>query len=101
MQAKVEEVCLYEAAVPAEIPVPALEEIRKGNMDIITFTSSSTVSNFTEIAGKEHINHIDSNTKIACIGPVTAGTARKCGFSVDFEAETYTVDGLIEALTKN
>ena len=38
---------------------------------------------------------------VACIGPVTAATARDLGVRVDLEAEVHTVDGLVDALTSH
>jgi uroporphyrinogen III methyltransferase/synthase len=34
----------------------------------------------------------------ACIGPVTADTARRLGFDVRIEAQAYTIPGLVEAI---
>jgi len=65
-------------------------------VDIITFTSSSTVTNFLEIMGRDF--QLPSYVKIACIGPVTAETARKAGLPVHIEQKTYTMEGLVEAL---
>ena len=60
----------------------------------ITFTSSSTVQNFVDIAGAGALRA----TKIASIGPVTTATARRCGLDVAAEARQYTIDGLVDAL---
>lgn len=72
----------------------ALAELRQG-VDAILFTSSSTVRNFIDLAG-----HIKTNGRIviACIGPITAQTAREMGFTVDVVASEYTTDGLVRAL---
>ena len=61
--------------------------------DVITFTSSSTVERFLDAVGAE-----DLPPTIACIGPVTAGTARKRGLTVDIEASVHTIDGLVSGL---
>jgi uroporphyrinogen-III synthase len=39
-----------------------------------------------------------SGCRVACIGPITARTARECGLTVDVEAETHTMPGLVTAL---
>ena len=65
-------------------------------IDIITFTSSSTVTNFLEIMGKDFT--LPSRVQIACIGPVTEATARKAGFCVDIQQEKYTIDELVQSL---
>ena len=61
--------------------------------DIITFTSSSTVERFLEIAGRGRVPPV-----VACIGPVTAATARQNGLTVDVEARVHSIDGLVDAL---
>jgi uroporphyrinogen III methyltransferase/synthase len=61
--------------------------------DAITFTSSSTVSRYLEVAGASTVPRF-----VACIGPITAATAREAGLHVDVEAEVYSVDGLVDAL---
>ena len=64
-----------------------------GGADVITFTSSSTVDRFVEAVGAGAVPPV-----VACIGPVTADTARGHGLTVDIEAEVHTVPGLVEAL---
>ncbi|HEX9546632.1 MAG TPA: uroporphyrinogen-III synthase, partial [Acidimicrobiales bacterium] len=61
--------------------------------DAITFTSSSTVTNYLEVAGGGSVPPV-----VACIGPVTAGTARAAGLTVDAVANEHTLDGLIAVL---
>lgn len=61
--------------------------------DAITFTSSSTVERFLEVAGRAAVPPF-----VACIGPVTAATARANAISVDAVASVHSIDGLIEAL---
>jgi uroporphyrinogen III methyltransferase/synthase len=61
--------------------------------EIVTFTSSSTVTNFLAAAGRDAVPRT-----VAAIGPVTAATARDAGLTVDVEAAVHTIDGLVEAL---
>ncbi|MGV8058120.1 MAG: uroporphyrinogen-III C-methyltransferase [Smithellaceae bacterium] len=76
------------------------EELTKlidaGEVDVITFTSSSTVTNFVEIMGADFV--LPAHIRIACIGPVTAATAKKEGFKVDIAEEEYTMEGLVQSL---
>lgn len=67
-----------------------------GEVDVITFTSSSTVTNFIDIMGADYT--LPANVKIACIGPVTAATAAKAGMNIDITQEDYTMDGLVQSL---
>jgi uroporphyrinogen III methyltransferase/synthase len=72
------------------------ELINSNQIDVITFTSSSTVTNFREIMGKDY--SLPPQIKIACIGPVTEAVALKAGWKVDIRQEEYTMEGLVQAL---
>jgi uroporphyrinogen III methyltransferase/synthase len=80
---------------------PTSEDVRQmlaeNQIDVATFTSSSTVRNLVALLGDvEPLRGVP----IACIGPITADTARKVGLRVDMVAEEYTIDGLIEVLIR-
>jgi uroporphyrinogen III methyltransferase/synthase len=77
--------------VPAAPEPAALDRVTAA--DVITFTSSSTVTNFLAIAGAARVP-----STVACIGPITAGTARDAGLTVDIEAEVHSIEGLISAI---
>ncbi len=64
--------------------------------DIVTFTSSSTVTRFLEVAGPDRVPPL-----VACIGPVTSATAQDAGLTVDVEATDHTVPGLVAALVEH
>lgn len=69
---------------------------------LITFTSSSTVTNFLKVFDdQERRSQLLKGVKIACIGPITAATAEEEGLKPDFVAEDYTIDGLVEVIKKN
>ncbi len=72
-------------------PTPA-ELAAVADADVVTFTSSSTVRNF--LAVSDAVPPV-----VACIGPITAATAREHGLDVDIEADVHTIDGLLDALT--
>jgi uroporphyrinogen III methyltransferase / synthase len=76
--------------VPVEPDGDQLERV--GAADAVTFTSSSTVERFLDVAA-DRVPPI-----VACIGPVTAATARGRGLTVDVEAEVHSIDGLVDAL---
>ncbi|PWH18230.1 MAG: uroporphyrinogen-III synthase [Ardenticatenia bacterium] len=90
--AVVDEVAAYRT-LPTTPPPHAFEQLRQG-VDVVIFTSSSTVRHFVTLT--RGIDYGDP--AIACIGPVTAETARQSGLHVDIVAEEYTVDGLFRAL---
>jgi uroporphyrinogen III methyltransferase/synthase len=95
MGAAVDEIPIYRAAVPSEASPEVLAELRAGRIDVVTFTSSSTVRNLLAILGDATALE---RPLIACIGPITAQTARELGLRVDVVAEEYTVEGLVAAL---
>jgi len=66
-----------------------------GAIDIVTFTSPSTVDNFIDMVGKANI---PEDTLIACIGPVTKEAAEAAGFTVQIMAQSYTVEGMMDAM---
>jgi uroporphyrinogen-III synthase len=85
-------------------------QLKAQELDIITYTSSSTVRNFmhwlTEFDESFteqflHYVRVSSRPKIACIGPITSQTARECGLKVHIEAQEYTIAGLIKAIVRN
>ena len=85
------------AAVEAYRTVPAVPSAEllaaAGKADAITFTSSSTVTNFVAAAGTAATPPL-----VACIGPVTAATARDAGLHVGVVASEHTVEGLVSAV---
>lgn len=76
-----------------------IEELRIG-VDIVTFTSPSTVQNFVALAHKIGLDplHLPGNPIIACIGPITKKAADDVGFSKIVTANEYTTAGLVESL---
>ena len=84
--------------------------LQAGELHMLTFTSSSTVRNFMQwlvssaprVAEKLRENAAgETLPTIACIGPVTAQTARELGLHPRIEAATFTIDGLIEAIVSH
>ena len=74
------------------------QDVGSGEVDIITFTSSSTVQNFCSLFRADELSGIARRVLAACIGPITAQAAEEAGFGNRIVAETYTVAGLVEAL---
>jgi uroporphyrinogen III methyltransferase/synthase len=70
---------------------------------VATFTSSSTVRNLATMAQNAglDLSRALKGTVIACIGPVTARTARELDLTVDVVAGEYTIDGLVTALLEH
>ena len=91
--AVVHDVAAYRT-LPTTPDSNGLAELRRG-VDVITFTSSSTVRNFVTLVGQDIIL---PNALIACLGPITAQTAREVGLRVNIMAKEYTIVGLVAAL---
>jgi uroporphyrinogen-III synthase len=92
------EISVYRT-LPVEPDLQGLGALRSG-VDVITFTSPSTVHNFAEIArdaGLDPLN-LPGHPRLACIGPITAEAASQEGFEVDMIAEEYTAEGLVEII---
>ena len=101
---KLREVGMEVVVPPAYETVPSEEgkdELRgrlvAGDVDCVTFTASSTVESFVGAFGEETAELL-SRTRVACIGPITAETARGHGIKVDAEAAQYTIPGLVSAV---
>ena len=93
--ADVRRVPAYQNARPEGIETRARAAFERG-IDVVTFTSSSTVRNLLDILGDER--HLLDSSAIGCIGPITAATAQEMGLSVDIIAAEHNVEGLADAL---
>ncbi len=94
--ASVHEVVTYQTVPPTEAIARAKEMLLMGKIDVITFTSSSTVSNLVAAFRGEPLAL--NGAKVACIGPKTADTAIKTGLNVDIMAGEQTIPGLVVAI---
>ena len=73
------------------------ELLENGEIDIVTFTSSSTVLNLMTLLGSQS-RELLNKVKIACIGPVTADTCREQGLQPAIVAAEYTIKGLAQSI---
>ncbi|MCL2339970.1 MAG: uroporphyrinogen-III C-methyltransferase [Actinomycetia bacterium] len=126
---QVEVVTAYQTQPPSSVRCQELlDQLRAKTIDVITFTSSSTVTNFLgvwsknlkspkaasdetkaansdtpsaiNLAGLKDSQTLLAGVQIASIGPVTSQTARLAGLGVSIEAASYTIPGLVEAIEK-
>ncbi len=75
--------------------------LRRGRLDLITFTSSSTVTSFARLfRGRDEARRI-RRVPVAVIGPITAATARREGFRVALMPRAYTVPDLTRAIVRS
>ena len=97
--AHVDVVEAYRTVLPTDAVDPEVQQrLARGDIAVITFTSSSTVTNFAALMGDIDLPQLLRHVVVACIGPVTAQTARDLGLTVTVEAEEYTVPGLVRAM---
>lgn len=75
-----------------------IARIAAGEVDAVTFTSSSTVRNFMTMLGSADADASLADTLVASIGPITSQTARELGLAVGVQAAEYTIPGLVDAL---
>jgi hypothetical protein len=100
--------------VPASPDPAVLAMLAAGEIDIVTFTSSSTVTNLLaqvrnaergpgtrlRVESAEQGTDLLGGALVACIGPITAQTAREHGLRVDLVAEEHSIPGLVVALAE-
>jgi uroporphyrinogen III methyltransferase/synthase len=100
MGAKVDVVETYRTVKPKGGSKKLKELLMKGKVDAITFTSSSTVNHFAELLKKEDLHALLKNTTIACIGPITARTAKNWKMRVQIQPKEYTIPALTQAIVQ-
>ena len=88
----------YESVPSSEGKNELAKRLKGGEVDCVTFTASSTVENFVGAFGEGEVGGLLAGVRIACIGPITAETARGHGIRVDAEAREYTISGLVETV---
>lgn len=91
----------YRTEAPESVETASLvKRLSDGEINAVTFTSSSTVNNFLALLDTYGGARLLDGVVVACIGPITAETAREAGLEAQVVAEDYTVEGLVEALIK-
>lgn len=95
--AHVDEVPAYETVAPRADLDELRDRLARRAVDLVTFTSSSTVRNFVALLGADAAALL-AGVRAACIGPITADTARAAGLEVVVQPATYTIAALTEAI---
>jgi len=101
--AKVTVAPLYQNVPPKGRQEELRQQLESGEIDMITFTSSSTVINFLIMTGAKNIDELlklMSDTRIAAIGPVTAKTAEENGLKVHVQPKRYTIPDMVNAIVE-
>jgi len=99
--AKVDVIEAYETKIPegAEEKLKRIFSSPETKPDVVTFTSSSTATNFLQLLGEQADRALEG-VCVASIGPVTTATLQKAGFRPTVEAREYTMPGLVEAIAE-
>lgn len=103
MGAQIDVVDAYRTIMPDKKAETVIKMLEAGEIDMITFTSSSTVTNFMEMFGdksdkaKTWLKDVD----IASIGPITSETAIKKGLNITIEPSDYTIEALTDVIMKH
>ncbi len=74
------------------------KDLLDGKIDVVTFTSSSTVTNFIEMFPHNTAKDLLNKVRVAVIGPSTKATAEEHGVHVDLVAKAATIESLAEAI---
>ena len=98
MGATVDEVPAYETSKAVDKADDLVAHLKDNRIDLITFTSSSTVKNFKALLPAKNFTELMQDVTIASIGPITTETATELGFDVHITAESYTIPGLVDAI---
>lgn len=88
----------YRTAMPAPDVSILSTLLQERKVDMVTFTSSSTVWNFVKLFGGEKLSVILDGTAIGCIGPITKATVEELGGNADLVSAEFTIPGLVRAM---
>jgi uroporphyrinogen III methyltransferase/synthase len=99
--AVVNETTVYQTEQASDNVEMLIKRLEEGSIDIVTFTSSSTVKNFKALLPEDRFESLIEKVTVASIGPITTDTAKELGFKVDITAEDFTIPGLCEAILQH
>ena len=96
--AEVADVAVYESKSVSSLPPAVNEALKAGQVNWITFTSSSTAKNFVKLLGKNYLEKL-KNVAIASIGPITTASLNELNLPPTAIAEASNLDGLVAAIS--
>lgn len=102
LKGKVTVVSCYKTVMPRIKPAvkkELIDMLRSGQVSVITFLSSSSVTNLLKILGRDS-KYLNS-TELASIGPITSSTLLSSGLKPAVTAEKHTVEGLVARLLEH
>jgi uroporphyrinogen III methyltransferase/synthase len=92
---------VYKNRKPTGQQMALRQEFEAGNIDLVTFTSSSTVTNFLQMLGagdRHEQDRLLHGVFMVAIGPITAETARNSGLTVHIQPEEYTIPAMVKSI---
>ena len=95
--AQVDDPIAYQTVPAAGGGEKLCQLLTQHHVDIVTFTSSSSVENFVALLGADAAT-LTQSVVLASIGPLTTATAQRLGLHIDVEPQDYTLDGMVAAL---
>ncbi len=98
---RIDVVPAYRTVKPSKEVAGLREIMASGGVDVVTFTSASTVTNFVAAFKRSELPGLLKGCKVACIGPITADAARKFGLGVDIMPKDYTIPALTRAMAEH
>jgi uroporphyrinogen III methyltransferase/synthase len=111
--AKCDDLAIYRTVRPLSLPEEVVARLEAGEVNWITFTSSSTFTNFVELFGTARLERLVGAERpgptdrghrpllqLASIGPITSETMRAGGFAPAVEAKEHTIPGLVRAMVE-
>jgi uroporphyrinogen III methyltransferase/synthase len=99
--AQVNEVTAYQTLAVAEQSEDLIKALSQREIDLVTFTSSSTAINFRQLLPDDQFQDLMHTVQVASIGPITSETAIKLGFQISIEAQDFTIEGLCQAILRH
>ena len=97
--AQVDIVEAYRTVLPAtDLEADTWRLLEQRAIDVVTFTSPSTVANFARLTGEANLSPLLREAVVACIGPITADTARLYGLTPMIVPHEYTIPALARAI---
>lgn len=91
---------VYRTVAADRVDPAIVSLLEEGRIDAVTFASSSSVTHCVAAIGEDRARSLLGGVCVACIGPVTAGTAREHGLEVTVQPEEFTIPALVDALVR-
>jgi hydroxymethylbilane synthase len=91
----------YQNTLPEFSVCEVQELITKDQIDYAIFTSPSTLTNLSLLLDSENLAAFLRKTKIACIGPVTAQAAQRCGLPVHLQPQEHTAPAIVDEIVND